>query len=297
MTNNIPNIIDKQAHYRNRARAYQHPYHKDYFFLFEAVMLKLIERLHDTAYDFSHGLLLDGYAGHYVELLKQQGILGSKIKQLTVMDCAPYPSRNASDANVTEIIGDAEDLPFSSNQQPPFDIVLAPFHLHWVNDLVGSLIQIKQVLREDGAFFAVMPGAKSFASLRHAMMQTDIELYQGASPHILPFIDVPMLGQLLQRAGFALPVVDGEMLLLEYQDPLKLWHDLRYMGEGNALQDRRKTALNKAYFAKLAEILNPDGAGFEIEIELVFAHGWRPASTQSQPKARGSATISLTDVL
>ena len=69
-----------------------------------------------------------------------------------------------------------------------------------------------------------------------------------------PFADVRELGQLLQRAGFALPVVDSDRLTVRYSTALALMHDLRRMGATNVLQERRRTPLKRATLARTAEI-------------------------------------------
>ncbi len=294
----LPHMIDKPMHIANRNRAYAH--HKDFSFLFEAVMDLLTERLQDTAYRFEDGLILECFGTLCCDILAGKGLLGQKINRITQMDCAINFARHAKKMPICKhhhmIVADAEFMPFADET---FDVVLSPFHLHWMNDLVGTLIQIKQILREDGAFFAVMPGGKTLQNIRHAMMQAEIELYGGGAPHILPFVDIQTMGQLMQRAGFALPVIDSEVMRINYKSVQKLCADLRYMGEGNALSERRKQPYGKAFFQRvetLMEAQKQDGF-FTIEIELIFLHGWKPSVKQRKALKPGSGQISLDDVL
>ncbi len=113
--------------------------------------------------------------------------------------------------------------------------------LHWVNDLPGTLMQIRRALKPDGLLLAAMFGGETLKELRHALGEAEIADEGGLSPRISPFADVRDIGNLLQRAGFALPVVDIETLTVSYADPLRLLADLRGMGESNAVLERRKT--------------------------------------------------------
>src|SRR5204862_5240771 len=83
--------------------------------------------------------------------------------------------------------------------------------LDTVNDLPGALIQIRRALRPDGLFLAAFIGAGSLPRLRRAMRVAEEAASMPPSPRIHPQIDVRAAGDLLVRAGFALPVADCEM--------------------------------------------------------------------------------------
>ena len=120
---------------------------------------------------------------------------------------------------------------------PPasFDLVISLLNLHWVNDLPGALLQVRQALKPDGLFLAAMFGGETLKELRRAIADAEIENEGGLSPRISPFADVRDAGNLLQRAGFTLCVADVETLTVAYADPLALLVDLRGMGETNAV--------------------------------------------------------------
>ena len=287
-------LIDKQAHIANRNRAFYH--HRDFCFLFECIMELLTERLHDTAYHFQDALVIDGFGSLAADILRKNQLLGgeSKIKTITQMESAFNFADNVMGNNI--IVADAEFTPFAPKS---FDLVLSPFHLHWMNDLVGTLIQLKRILREDGAFFGVIAGGNSLRNLRDAMTQAEIEIYGGVSPHFVPLVDVQIMGQLMQRAGFAMPVIDSEMLNVRYQSADKLFADLRYMGEGNALTARSRNPYGKAFFKRIDELLQAQAEDgfFTVSFELIFIHGWQASPKQRKPLRRGSGDVSLTQVL
>ena len=290
-------LIDKKAHIANRNRAFYH--HRDFCFLYECIMELLTERLHDTAYHFTDGLMIDGFGSFSSDILRKNQLLGDnhKISNLTQMESSFNFANDVIQKNTdTTIVADAESMPFSPNS---FDLVLSPFHLHWMNDLVGTLIQIKRILREDGAFFGVIAGGNSLRNLRDAMTQAELEIYGGVSPHFLPLVDVQIMGQLMQRAGFAMPVIDAEIVNVRYQSADKLFADLRYMGEGNALTARSRKPYGKAFFKRINELLQmqAEDGFFTVSFELILLHGWRSSPQQRKPLRRGSGEVSLTEVL
>ena len=164
-----------------------------------------------------------------------------------------------------------------------------------VNDLPGALIQARRALRPDGLFLAAFVGAGSLVSLRAAL-----RVAEGDRPaaRLHPQIDVRSAGDLLMRAGFALPVADGETLNVRYGDLGGLMRDLRVMAANNALVGRRplrRDTLVRAYQA-FADLADSDGRVPE-RFEIIFMTGWAPAPSQPQPARRGSATTSLAAAL
>jgi SAM-dependent methyltransferase len=148
------------------------------------------------------------------------------------------------------LVADEEALPFGP---ACLDLVLSCFSLHWVNDLPGTLAQIRYSLKPDGLFLAIMPGGATLFELRESVMRAELEIAGGAGPRVSPFVDVRDAGMLLQRAGFALPVVDLDTVTVTYDHPLKLMAELRAMGEANALVQRGR-ALDRATLGRACAI-------------------------------------------
>lgn len=180
------------------------------------------------------------------------------------------------------------------------DLVVHAMSLHWANDPVGQLIQARRALRPDGLFLAVFPGGQTLHELRAALGQAEMELCGGLSPRVAPMGELRALGALLQRAGFTLPVADALRLTASYASPLRLMHELRGMGEGNALAGRRRTPARRALFARACAIYEQSfGAEGRVPatFELVVLTGWAPDPRQPQPLRPGSATARLADAL
>jgi SAM-dependent methyltransferase len=181
------------------------------------------------------------------------------------------------------------------------NLVLSPMALHVVNDLPGTLVRIRRALKPDGLFLAAIPGAGTLAELRDVLLAAEAELTGGASPRVIPFADVRDIGGLLQRAGFALPVVDAENYTVRYDSLFPLMRDLRAMGMANPLKGRSRKPLGRAFFLKAAEIYaeryaDPDGR-IRATFSIIYASGWAPHESQQQPLKPGSAKVRLADAL
>ena len=196
------------------------------------------------------------------------------------------------------VAADAEALPLRDGA---LDLVVSALALHFVNDLPGTLVQIRRALRPDGLFLAALLGGDTLTELRQAFAAAEAEMEDGLSPRVLPFADLRDLGALLQRAGFTLPVTDVDRLTVRYASPLALMQDLRRMGATNPLVDRRRRPLRRATLARMLEIYaqrfaDPDGR-IRATFEIVFLSGWAPHESQQQPLAPGSARTRLADAL
>jgi SAM-dependent methyltransferase len=182
-----------------------------------------------------------------------------------------------------------------------FDCVVSLLALHAVDDVPGALIRIRRALKPDGLFIAAIPGGETLHELRAALLEAESEVTGGASPRVFPFADVRAYGQLLQRAGLALPVADSETIRVRYASPLGLMRDLRAMGATNILADRSRKPLPRAVLARMLEIYgerfsDPDGR-VRARFEIVWLSGWAPHESQQKPLRPGSAKARLADAL
>jgi SAM-dependent methyltransferase len=196
------------------------------------------------------------------------------------------------------VVSDEEALPFADGS---LDLVVSALALQFVNDLPGTLIQIRRALKPDGFLLAALIGGDSLTELREAFTQAESEIEGGISPRVAPFADVRELGGLLQRAGFALPVVDSDRLTVRYPSVLALMRDLRRMGATNVLTERRRVPLRRATLQRMTEIYaqrftDPDGR-LRATFEVVWLSGWAPHASQQKPLKPGAAAQRLADAL
>ncbi len=259
-------------------------------FLVEEVIERLLDRLGDIRRDFKRVLVLGAPLG-----LVETALTGRfGVEQLVAAD----PQLAMLAGHGPRVVADPEALPFAADR---FDLVLSPMVLHWANDLPGALVQLRSCLAPDGLLMLAMPGGETLAELRSCLTRAELECEGGASPRVSPFADVRDAGSLLQRAGFALPVVDVDRITVDYPDPLRLLRDLGRMGELNALLQRRPGPLSRPTLARACQIYGEqfaDASGrVPATFDILFMAGWKPHPSQQQPARRGSGSIRLAEAL
>lgn len=284
-----PLIFDRDLLNRRRARAAANAAEHD--FLLKHVSEDLADRLSLVQRSFPIGVNLGAHNGALSRLLRTLGSVG------TLIDTDTSPAMLAL-CDGPRVGADEEFLPFA---QGTLDLVTSALSLQFVNDLPGVLVQIRHALKNDGLLLAALLGAGSLSELRESFLIAETEILGGATPRVAPFADVRTLGGLLQRAGFALPVADVDMLRVTYSHPLALMHELRAMGASNALIERSRKPLSRRVLARAAEVYaerhgTPDRR-IVATFEIVTLTGWAPDPSQPKPLRPGSATTRLADAL
>jgi len=250
----------------------------DPYFLFDWSIKHLAERLSLVRKDFP--------------LCVRIGARGPSLPNLEkeiIVDSAPLSS---------DVICEEDFWPFAQNS---IDLVVSALNLHTVNDLPGALLQINRSLKPDGLFMATILGGETLRELRECLNNAELELSGGGSPRVAPFADMPQMAGLLQRAGFALPVVDSEILTVTYENIFALMQDLRAMGETNFVTARSKKMTSRALFARAGQLYaqrhaDPDGR-IRATFEIIFLLGWAPHDSQQKPLRPGSAQTRLAEHL
>lgn len=196
------------------------------------------------------------------------------------------------------VIADEELLPFAKNN---FDLIISALNLHTTNDLPGVLSQLNHSLKPDGFFISALLGGETLHELRDVFYKAEIEINNGVSPRVAPFADIKQMGDLMQRAGFNLPVIDSEIVTVTYDNLFKLMHDLRFMGEGNALFKKSKSFNNRALLMRAAqiyqELYSDKDKLIHATFEVIFIAGWSPHESQQKPLRPGSAQNRLSEAL
>ncbi|MDE1148741.1 MAG: methyltransferase domain-containing protein [Azospirillaceae bacterium] len=265
-------------------------------FLKREVVTRLVDRLGDIKRDFRVALDLGCHGGEVAQALAAI----PSIAHVVATDLSPRFAAEAAKRTpgLPTVAADEEFLPFAEGS---FDLVVSALSLHWVNDLPGALIQIRRALKPDGLFLGAILGGETLFELRRSLMEAEMALLGGLSPRVSPMAEVRDAGALLQRAGFALPVVDSDMLTVSYPHAFRLIQDLRGMGETNAVRDARRAMSPSALFTNAAEryqYLYPDGEqGVAASFQVLYMAGWAPDASQQQPLRRGSAQLRLADAL
>jgi NADH dehydrogenase [ubiquinone] 1 alpha subcomplex assembly factor 5 len=275
-------VFDRRAVRRHRDRAA--PRVAEVAAILEDAAERLLDRLDDIKRRFTAALDVGG-RGMVAPLLHARGI------PTIACDLSP---RMAARAGAPAVAADEEWLPFAPAS---FDLIVASLSLHWVNDLPGTLIQLRQTLRPDGLLLASLPVLGTLGELRAALTEAEVALRGGAAPRISPFPDLRDCAGLLQRAGFALPVADVQEVRVLYAEPLRLLHDLRAAGESNAVRLRDRRTPPRALFPMALAALPREEGRTVATLRLAILTAWAPGPNQPKPLPRGSATHSLAEAL
>lgn len=281
-----PDLFDRHLIRMRRARALRAGTIPD--FLLRRGAEEIAGRLAAIARGFDPVVLIGAAPGVLGEALG----LGARAVEMTA---SAGPSPNGAGARV---IGEEEALPFRDGA---LGLVVSGLTLQWVNDLPGTLIQIRRALKPDGLFLGAVLGGRTLTELREAFIAAETELEGGASPRVMPMADIRDYGALLQRAGFALPVADADAFTVTYASPLGLLRDLRAMGATNALGARRRSFLRRATLMRAlaiyAERFPAPGGRVRASFEIIHLAGWGPHESQQKPLRPGSAAARLADAL
>ncbi|WP_010301143.1 methyltransferase domain-containing protein [Candidatus Odyssella thessalonicensis] len=187
----------------------------------------------------------------------------------------------------------SEHLPFPAST---FDLVISYMDLHHANDVPGILKQINYCLKSDGLFLGAFMGGTSLWQLRAATQQAELITRGGCSPRVAPLISLHDAAALLQRAGFAIPVLDHEIIELTDNNPWPLFQQLKSLGLSNSMYAGFKGLSGKQFFAELSKSFMPPNP-CRLELDILLMSGWAPAANQQRPLPRGSAQYHLSQIL
>jgi len=255
-------------------------------FLHARVAADLADRLEAIPRRFERALVLGG-GGLFSAELRTRPDLAFRIGAIVEADLA---------SGAVQL--DPERLPFAD---AAFDLIVSPLALHWVNDLPGAFIQLRRALQPDGLLLASLFGGDTLTELRLSLIEAESELTGGAGPRVAPFAGLQDLAGLLQRAGFALPAADRDVVTVRYGEPMRLLRDLRAMGETAALTERSPRGLSRRILARAFEIyrerFSDEEGRVRATFEILTATGWAPHESQQKPLKPGSAKARLADAL
>ena len=287
-----PRLFNRRLHRQRLDRAARGLAQAD--FLKARAAGDMVERLEIILRDFPVCVDLGSRRGVFINPLAQS----DAAKRVGMVIETDLSNAMLADRQGPRLVVDEEALPFASES---LDLVVSSLALHWVNDLPGTLIQVRRALKPDGLFLGAIFGGQTLTELRQCLLQAESDLTGGAGLRVAPFADTFDVAGLLQRAGFALPVADLDRVTVRYDHPLKLIADLRLMGETNVLADGGGRPLSRAVLARAVALYqqrfsDPDGR-IRATFDIITMTGWAPHASQQKPLKPGSAKMRLADAL
>ncbi|MBS41061.1 MAG: SAM-dependent methyltransferase [Rhodospirillales bacterium] len=256
-------------------------------FMFKEVAERLIQRITDVKRKFGLTIDLGARTKHLKQMLSKEESINNIISFGLIRDLKDC-----------DLIGNEEVMPFKVASA---DLLVSNLVFHWTNDLVGTLIQCRQILKPDGLFLAALFGGNTLTELRQVMVEVENEISGGVWPRISPLIQLPDAAALLQRSGYNLPVADTDTITVTYSDAFSLMRDLRGMGETNATLARKRHFSKRSIFSQVAKryhMLFADSKGrIPATFQIIYLTGWAPDEAQPLPLKPGTATQRLADAL
>ena len=254
--------------------------------LWDEACARLSERLNESTRDFPHTLCLAPYAPSLPEALLHTG------KCSTVHTLGWYRSLPA------DSYAHPEHVPVG---EASVDAAVCGLALSAINDVPGVFTQLHRALKPDSMVLISLLGGDTLRELREVFAEVETVRSGGISPRVHPFVDVREAGNLLQRTGFNLPVVDRDIITVTYPDLFALMHELRMLSATNMLRAQRSNFTSRGFFIdaakRYAERYGNDDGTINATLEIITLIGWKPHSSQPKPLARGSAKHSLADAL
>jgi SAM-dependent methyltransferase len=266
-----PLLFDRTLHRKRLDRAARGYANAD--FLHRRAAYDVAERLAPILRSFPLAVDLSARGGAFAEALAQEA--PGKVGTLIEADLSQAMLAGRAGLRV---VADEERMPFADAS---LDLIVSTLGLHWTNDVVGALIQIRRALKPDGLFIGAFLGGTTLTELRQSLVAAESEILGGAGSRVSPFADAQDAANLLQRAGFVQPVSDIDTVTVRYEHPLKLIADLRQMGETSVLADRHPKPLTRKLLERTFQLyferFGGDDGRIPATFEILTLTGWAPA--------------------
>lgn len=267
-----PRLFDRVLHRKRLDRAATGYANAD--FLQRRAAYDVAERLAPILRSFPLAVDLSARGGAFAQALAEEA--PGRVETLVEADLS---HRMLAGRGGLRLVADEERLPFADAS---LDLIVSTLGLHWTNDVVGALIQIRRALKPDGLFIGAFLGGVTLTELRQSLVAAESEILGGAGSRVSPFADAQDAANLLQRAGFVQPVSDVDTVTVTYAHPLKLLADLRQMGETAVLAERHPKPLTRALLQRTFEIYAQRFGGEDGRVpatfEILTLTGWAPAT-------------------
>jgi malonyl-CoA O-methyltransferase len=187
------------------------------------------------------------------------------------------------------LVADMNALPLPREHA---EVLWSNFALHWANDLPALFAEWNRVLKVGGVMMFTASGPDTLIELRRAISRDEAE----ADKHVQRFTDLHDIGDMLVHAGFADPVMDMEVITLEYATTDALWRDLKAQGASNAMLTRSRGLMTPRKLHAIEAALDAgrrDGGPIRMSVEVIYGHAWKVAPKKT---AEGHGIVRLESI-
>ncbi|MGF6570380.1 malonyl-CoA O-methyltransferase [Paraburkholderia fungorum] len=189
---------------------------------------------------------------------------------------------------------DFSALPFAGGA---FEFIWSNLALHWHSrpDLVFP--EWQRVLKVNGLLMFSTLGPDTLKELRGAYAEVEAAHGAASRKHVIDFVDMHDLGDMLVESGFEIPVMDQETITITYKSPESLLADVRRWGAYPFERDTASAApaarrLHKALLAALEARRRADGT-IALTFEVIYGHAWKAVPRTT---AEGHGIVRIEDI-
>ena len=167
------------------------------------------------------------------------------------------------------VCADAERLPLATASA---QLVFSNLALQWCRPEM-AFAEVARILEAGGLFIFSTFGPDTLKELRAAFAAVD------AYEHVNPFVDMHDLGDALVHAGLAEPVMEMEVITLEYASVESVARDLKAIGAGNALPGRSRGLSGRGRWQRMVDRYERErrNGALPATYEVVYGHAWKVA--------------------
>lgn len=240
--------LDKIHRHRQTAAVYQCEN-----FLAQSIEYELVERLYSSNQQFDKVLINGARTNHFDKLSLNHDLHIHHINAYHQSLQKPYEH--------------------VSSQSQNYDVIIDSLKIHTINDVHRYLQVNKDRLNPGGILLAAFYGGETLRELRQSLLNAELKLYQGAALRIVPMIDIETTLRLLVHAGFDNPIVDREIITIEYTSLSQIFDDIKIFGENSPFIDSPK-AITYSLFKEtsqcyLLDYATPDGK-LKVTAEVIY---------------------------
>jgi malonyl-CoA O-methyltransferase len=165
------------------------------------------------------------------------------------------------------LCADAERLPLTTGA---CELIVSNLALQWCRP-PEVFAEGARVLSNGGLLLFSTFGPDTLRELRESFAAVD------AAPHVNPFADMHDLGDALVHAGFADPVMEMEMMTVEYESVQHVARDLKALGAVNASPRRARGLLGREGWEQMAEHYERfrRAGALPATYEVIYGHAWK----------------------
>jgi SAM-dependent methyltransferase len=152
-----------------------------------------------------------------------------------------------------------------SFEEKSMDLIVANLFHYDFDNLDPVLETVHALLREDGLFLFSCYGPDTFLELRQALQRMQ------SKQTVTLFFDMHDIGDALFRVGFQDPVMDRELLNLQFSEFSRLldYGQVENLCALDAPAENFFLDLEKAYAQKEASSF------FDVSLEVIYGHAWK----------------------